>query len=72
MTDKNSDETRQLVAEMREYLDTVHFAIELPADKEDPAHAQAKRRALKELQGMVDSVELLAAELGDVPAPLRR
>ncbi len=70
-TDKYLDETRQKVAEMRTSLETAQIAIELSPNKDDPAHAQAKKRALKELQRTIDSVELLAAQLGDVPAPVR-
>lgn len=71
MSDKYLDEARQKVAEMRASLEVAQIAIGLYADKGDPAHAQAKERAMKELQKTLESVELLAAELGGVPAPLR-
>ncbi|NBB33763.1 hypothetical protein [Pseudomonas sp. BC115LW] len=73
MTDKYLDQMRQLVSDMRASLDVAHIAIELPPAKDDPAHAhaQAKERAFKELQRLSEAVELLAAELGDVPAPVR-
>jgi hypothetical protein len=71
MTDKYLDETRQKVAEMRASLESAQIAIELSADKGDPALAQAKRRAINELQKTIESVELLAANLGGVPAPVR-
>lgn len=49
MTDKYLNETRQQVAEMRASLENTQIAIELSADKDDPAHAQAKERALKKM-----------------------
>ena len=71
MTDKYLNETRQKVAEIRASLETAQITIELSPDKEDPTFAQAKRKALNELQRTIESVELLAAKLGGVPAPVR-
>jgi hypothetical protein len=71
MTDKYLIEARQKVAEMRASVETARFAVELFPDKDDPAYAQAKVRALKELEKTAESVELLAAKLGDIPAPVR-
>lgn len=68
MTD-SLDQARQKVAEIRESLEITRFAVELYQDNGDPGHAQAKARALEELKKTVDSVELLAANLGGVPAP---
>lgn len=68
MTD-SLDQARQKVAEIRESLEITRFAVELYQDNGDPSHAQAKARALEELKKTVDSVELLAANLGGVPAP---
>lgn len=71
MTDKSLDEVRRSVVEMRANLEATHIAIELSADKDDPAFVQAKARALRELQRALEGIELLADELGGVPAPVR-
>lgn len=71
MTDKYLEEARQKVVEMRASLEITRFAIEQYPDKDDPAYAKSKARALMELEKTAESVELLAASLGDIPAPVR-
>ncbi|MBV4524347.1 hypothetical protein KVG88_30195 [Pseudomonas sp. SWRI74] len=71
MTDKYLNEARQKLAEMRASLEVTRFAVEQFPDKDDPAYAQAKARTLKELEKTAESIESLAAQLGDVPAPVR-
>lgn len=71
MSSKYLDEVRKEVAKIRDSLEFAHMAVELPPEKDDLAHAQAKARALKELQRATESLESLAAQLGDIPAPVR-
>lgn len=71
MSDTSLDEARQNIAQMRASIEAAQIAIELSFDDRDPAYADAKARALKELYRVAESIESLSAQLGGVPAPVR-
>lgn len=71
MTDKYLDGARQKLAEIRAHLEAAQSTLELSSAVADPNHAQAKARALKGLQGALDSAEVLGDMLGNVPPPVR-
>lgn len=71
MADMYLDEARQKLAEIRARLEVAQSMLELSSAFSDPTRAEAKAKALKELQAALDSAEVLGGVLGDVPAPVR-
>lgn len=71
MSDEFLDEVRQSVVKMRANVEAAQIAIELSVEYSNPAYAEAKAKALKGLHRAAESIESLAAQLGNVPASVR-
>lgn len=71
MTDNYLDQARQKLAEIRAHLEGAQSTLQLSSGATDPKHVEAKAKALEGLQAALDSAEVLATALGDVPAPVR-
>lgn len=71
MNDKATDASRQKLAEIRASLEGTQTVLELSPGMDDPDYVQAKQKALKELKGALESLDLLAASMGVVAAPVR-
>jgi hypothetical protein len=70
MTDKASDAARQKLAEIRASLEGSQTVLELSPDMGDPEYVQAKQKALDQLNGALEALDLLAIKMGAAPAPV--
>lgn len=71
MNDKTTDAARRKLAEIRAGLEGAQTVLELSPGMDDPDYVKAKQKALKELKGTLEALDLLAASMGVVPAPVR-